>query len=1021
MSTGSIQVVTASILNPVTISGTVNLNNTSITVSQSNPVTNVTVSNFPATQYVTASVANPVWVTGTTHIDNAVLTVSQSNPVTSVVVSNLPTTQLVTSSIANPVWVTGALAISESGTFTVTGTVHLDNTSLTVSQSNPTTSVTVSNFPASQVVTASIANPVTITGSVYVLNPSGGGSSGASDGLTGTIAPHTATLVGAVNPSGNLVPFTTDASGNLLVTVIGMSTGSIQVVTASITNPVTISGTTHIDNVSLTVSQSNPVTSLSVSNFPSSQIVTASIGNAVTISGTVHIDNTSVTVSQSNPVTSVTVSNLPAIQLVTSSLANPVWTTGTMHLDNTSLTVSQSNPVTSVAVSNLPASQVVTASIANPVTITGSVYVLNPSGGGSSGASDGLTGTIAPSTATLVGAVNTSGNLVPLTTDVSGNLLVTVVGLATGSIQVVTASIANPVTITGSVYVLNPSGGGGGSGDLIATGTLNPASGVLVLGVNPSNTAVSLITDANAALIVNVASGVLSSSMFARYGTSSIPLQADVGGILKVMTGQPGSIDTFGHQTIAYRQPQIQVQFFATTPTSSLNMLYASGGSSSAGPGVGIFTSNNNTNGRVSGTTPAGVVYTSHYELYAAWTVGFTSGVANSYQRIGLYNDTDGFSVGYSGTTFGAWARYSGTDTFTPQSSFNADVLTGAAGTRFTLNTLPVAMNPTTINLYRIRMGWLGVANVTLEVLSPDGDFVIAHVWNYTNTGSLASVTNPNMPVKLDINKSGAGAAILTMTCGCWVAGSTQQPGNDLKSWVNTTNTPLTASQAWSGSWSSTAGYATLGLMIASDQASTTNGVHINWSNDGLNIDDQETLTFTSVGSSNNWQFPVRGAYFQVTYQNAAAPQTTFRLSAIVKTSPVNGGVYDISTPIPTGAQAQLVQAWNTASTPLWTVLSATTNTTAYNSGSTIAVSGGAVIAATNASRNMLILTADPGNMYNVRFVLASTGSTTASFPLTPGGSFTIERSTSGFIYTGPIYGQSEVTGNAVNICVIEL
>lgn len=107
----------------------------------------------------------------------------------------------------------------------------------------------------------------------------------------------------------------------------------------------------------LPVSVSNPVTSFTVTNFPSIQTVAGQIEiTNLPLTQQVNVTNfpatqvVSGTVSISNPVTSVTVSNLPATQAVS----------GTVNI-GTLPSVTISNPVTSVSVSNFPATQAVSA------------------------------------------------------------------------------------------------------------------------------------------------------------------------------------------------------------------------------------------------------------------------------------------------------------------------------------------------------------------------------------------------------------------------------------------------------------------------------------------------------------------------------------------------------------------------------------------------------------------------------------------------------------------------------------
>ena len=232
------------------------------------------------------------------------------------------------------------------------------------------------------------------------------------------------------------------------------------------------------------------------------------------------------------------------------------------------------------------------------------------------------------------------------------------------------------------------------------------------------------------------------------------------------------SEDVFGQVVTTSRIPQIIVPFFQVAPSAFLTVTASGGGAAAQGTGLGTFSTGTAATAECKAVSPGVVGYTAHCEIYAAFTAGFTTPTSSgSYQRIGLYNATDGWSFGYSGTTFGIWLRYNGADTFIAQSTWNGDVLSGAAGSRFTSAGTPVALNPAQLNVYRIRAGWLGIAGIMFEVDSPDGVFVAVHTFRPTNTQNTPSVTNPNMPMTVDVSKTSSDSTNLVVSSGCWVAG----------------------------------------------------------------------------------------------------------------------------------------------------------------------------------------------------------------------------------------------------------
>jgi hypothetical protein len=234
--------------------------------------------------------------------------------------------------------------------------------------------------------------------------------------------------------------------------------------------------------------------------------------------------------------------------------------------------------------------------------------------------------------------------------------------------------------------------------------------------------------------------------------------------------------DVFGQLVIANRYNQFEINYDTIDPDliSEITVTKSNGGDASNLNGQAVFTSNANTNGGVSSVTNLTVTYRPNSETYAAFTAIWASGgLANSYQRIGIYDANNGFFIGYEGTAFGITLRKAGVDTFTAKTSWNVDTLTGAVGSKYTRNGVPEAIDFTKDNLFRVRYGWLGAAPIYWEVLSPDGEWVLFDIYRHPNTTGGTTINNPDLPMTLDIQKTGAGATVLTMNTACWAAGTT--------------------------------------------------------------------------------------------------------------------------------------------------------------------------------------------------------------------------------------------------------
>ena len=240
-------------------------------------------------------------------------------------------------------------------------------------------------------------------------------------------------------------------------------------------------------------------------------------------------------------------------------------------------------------------------------------------------------------------------------------------------------------------------------------------------------------------------------------------------------TGSSAATDIFNSAVSGSRYNQVEIDFSTTAPASitDITVTTANGGSSSNLTGQAKFTSGTNTSGGIKAVSNTTVVYRPHAEIYAAFTAIFTAGVANSYQRIGIYDANNGFFIGYEGTSFGITKRTGGVDTTTAQTSFNVDKLNANSSSLYTKDGIPQSLDTTKDNLYRIRYGWLGAAMIIFEVYSPDGTWVIFHKIKVANNQTVPSIQNPNLPLTLDIQKSTAGATELIMYSACWAAGTT--------------------------------------------------------------------------------------------------------------------------------------------------------------------------------------------------------------------------------------------------------
>lgn len=230
--------------------------------------------------------------------------------------------------------------------------------------------------------------------------------------------------------------------------------------------------------------------------------------------------------------------------------------------------------------------------------------------------------------------------------------------------------------------------------------------------------------------------------------------------------------DVLGVAVTGQRNNEIELSFFTAFNTDLITNTTASGGSATITNGHARYRTGTNATGGAKGVSVYSCKYRPAHEQYIFFTAAFTTGVANSYQRIGLYDTNNGFFLGYEGTSFGVTLRTGTTDTTTARASWNGDPLDGSSGSKFTRSGTPEAINLTYSNLYRIRFAWLGSASIFYEVFSPDGGWIVFHTIRIPNSQLDPSIQNPELPITIDVRKT-SGVSNLSLYSACTAAGTT--------------------------------------------------------------------------------------------------------------------------------------------------------------------------------------------------------------------------------------------------------
>jgi len=200
-----------------------------------------------------------------------------------------------------------------------------------------------------------------------------------------------------------------------------------------------------------------------------------------------------------------------------------------------------------------------------------------------------------------------------------------------------------------------------------------------------------------------------------------------------------------------------------------------------------------------------------------------------------------------------------------------------------------------------------------------------------TVTGTVAVTQSTSPWVVQDL---AAEASLTTLASVVETTGSPAEPtlrvsgtvtGNDVVDAGNSSTTPLSATFAFTGAWHSALGYSALQIAVDTDQisaATSTAGLVVNWSEDGVNVGDFDIAYVTATDvlpTGQSFIFPVKRQYYQVVYTNGSVTQATFRLQTTLKANPINGVITDLADILTSGMHGQLVRSVLAGTTPTGT------------------------------------------------------------------------------------------------------
>jgi hypothetical protein len=189
--------------------------------------------------------------------------------------------------------------------------------------------------------------------------------------------------------------------------------------------------------------------------------------------------------------------------------------------------------------------------------------------------------------------------------------------------------------------------------------------------------------------------------------------------------------------------------------------------------GTGATVDTNSSRLRIQcGTAVAGYAYitskkTIRYRAGQGTNVRFTplfsTGVVNNIQLWGVGTiasnaPSDGYFVGYNGTTLSIAHYIAGTPTWIPQSSWNGNPMNGTVG--------GLTWNPTLGSPVMIKYPYLGFGDIFFYVQNPNtGGWVLVHTIRYANTAITTQLSNPTLQF-LGYTQNSGNTTNMTMYCG---------------------------------------------------------------------------------------------------------------------------------------------------------------------------------------------------------------------------------------------------------------
>ena len=242
----------------------------------------------------------------------------------------------------------------------------------------------------------------------------------------------------------------------------------------------------------------------------------------------------------------------------------------------------------------------------------------------------------------------------------------------------------------------------------------------------------------------------------------------DKGGFSGVdYSGNQSFNSVFGESITSPRYDDVRLQFQYNISTYEIKTLDDGGGGVEAvnEDSKAILRTINNNATTYCIRSKANVRYRPGHMSEIQMTARATNPRTGVKQIWGMCDATDGISFGTKDGIFGIFIIDNSNETFIPQADFNKDTLDGNTEKE---NVIDIEK----LNMYQIRLGWLGVSPIQFSVRI-DGKWVLCHEIDDSNSATSPLLRNASLPISLRlIQEAGTTHSESTVESAAWRGGS---------------------------------------------------------------------------------------------------------------------------------------------------------------------------------------------------------------------------------------------------------